>query len=301
MITLQKKTPVQLKDVESLSDLELKARQIVAGMMEGLHKSYQTGYNVEFKEYREYVPGNDTRQIDWKLFCRTERLFLKIKETETHVNGYVLVDCSASMDFRSKGSTLTKWQYAQQMASALMLFLAQQRDPVALAIAGSTLDAFYENTMHPETIRGMIHELGETVPAGSFDFDAVMRRLLPLIKKQSLVFILSDFYTDIGAAKEAVGHLRARGCECFFLHIVDPVETDFSIEEETTLVDLEDGSEFSVDPEVLRENYLKQFNQHVAALEDMMNRNHGVFLQMRTDRLPLGQLATYLRGREAQF
>lgn len=301
MITLKKKTPVRLNDLESLSDLELKARQIVAGMMDGLHKSYQTGYNVEFKEYREYVPGNDTRLIDWKLFCRTERLFIKLKEMETHVNGYVLIDRSASMNFRSKWATLTKWQYAQQIAAGLMLFLSQQRDPAALAIAGSSLDAFYENTMHAETIRGMIHEIGEAEPSGQFEFEAVMGRLLPLIKKHSLVFIISDFYTDPRPAKEAAGHLRAKGCECFFLHIVDPIEADFSIEDEATLVDLEDGSECSVDPEAVRENYLEQFNQHVASLEDIMNRNQGVYLQMRTDHLPLGLLATYLRGREAQF
>lgn len=293
------KTTLAMSELLALETLELKAKRIVAGLLEGIHKSFQTGYNVEFKEYREYVPGNDAKQIDWKLFCRTDRLYLKLRESETQVNGSILIDRSGSMDFRGDRAQLTKWEYAQQIAAALLLFLSRQRDPVSLGIAGDTLESYFESSLHPETIRGMISELDNTPASGTGDLRAVSERALRLLKPQSLVFIISDFYSDVSAIEESVTLLSAKGCECFILQIVDPVEVDFDIEEDTTLVDLETETETAINPVEIKEEYLAKFNQQVDALQRLALKNQGVFLQLKTDSIPIDRLAHYLLQREA--
>lgn len=288
------KSHFQLSSLETLHGLMLKAEMIVAGTLEGFHKSFQAGFNVEFKEYREYFPGNDPRSIDWKLFGRTDELYIRVKESETNINSYVLVDCSGSMDYQSERAKMTKWQYAQLMSAALLLFLAQQHDQVSLGLLSEQIDHYVQGSPDQETLYGMVNELERAGPSGSLQFEQVMDKVRPLIKSGSLVFLVSDFYSDIEVIRHEVAKLKGKGCECFLLQIVDPREVDFDFDEETTLIDLEDGEKLSINPLELKRQYMERFNAQVQALEEIAREHQGAYLQMRTDSMPLDQFAAFL-------
>lgn len=283
--TAQKQGTAALIDPGSLmriKNLELRAQAIVEGFLTGLHRSPYHGFSVEFTEYRQYSPGDDTRFLDWKLYARSDRYFIKCFEDETNLRCHLLVDLSRSMSFGTVG--YDKAQYAKTAAATIGYFLSQQRDAVGLL----TFDEAITDRIPARFRPGHIHQLMmslERAPAGkATDIEKPLEQIAATVAKRGIVVLISDLLTPIGSLKKNLSYLRARGHEVVVLRILDPREIDFQFDQPAMFHDIESGRDLYIDPDAARESYLASFQEHAGSLQTICN-NLGIELHtIPTDR-----------------
>ena len=253
-----------------IKNLQLRAKVVVEGFLSGLHRSPYHGFSVEFTEYREYSPGDDLRYLDWKLFARSDRYYLKRFEDETNLRCYLLVDLSKSMGFGSL--EYDKAAYGKTVAATIAYFLSLQRDAVGLV----TFDAAIKDYLPARFRPGHLHRLMmclEQAPAGTgTDLAAPLEQIAKTARKRGLVVLLSDLLAPIGELETKLGYLRSRGHEVVVIRILDPVEIDFPFEDAAMFHDLESGRELYVDPQLVRERYRERFNEHRAGLTTVCSK-----------------------------
>ncbi|MFT5369966.1 MAG: hypothetical protein ACI8V2_004945 [Candidatus Latescibacterota bacterium] len=233
--------------VSRLSRLDLVARLVVEGFITGLHQSPYHGFSAEFSEYRQYMPGDALRDLDWKVFGKTDRLYIKQYEEETNLKAYLLLDASASMSYGS--GNLTKFQYAAYTAAALSHLMLRQRDAVGLI----TFDQNIQQYLPPRSVGSHLHALLSTLqntsPDGSdTDLAAAFHDLAERIKRRGLIIVLSDLFDDPDSLLSGLKHFRHRNHEVVVFHILDPRERDLKFDRETRFVDLETGSQIATEP-----------------------------------------------------
>ena len=250
-----------------LSRLDLVARLVVEGFITGLHQSPYHGFSVEFSEYRQYMPGDALRDLDWKVFGKTDRLYVKQYEEETNLKAYLLLDASASMAYGS--GPLTKFQYAAYTTAALSQLMLRQRDAVSLI----TFDDHIQNYLPPRSVGSHLHALlttlQNTTPSGAdTDLAASFHDLAERIKRRGLIVVLSDLFDDPDRLLSGLKHFRHRKHEVVVFHILDPRERDLNFDRETRFVDLESGSQIATEPWHIApayrehmENLIKRFRQ----------------------------------------
>lgn len=253
--------------VSRLSRLDLVARLVVEGFITGLHQSPYHGFSVEFSEYRQYMPGDALRDLDWKVFGKTDRLYVKQYEEETNLKAYILLDTSASMAYGS--GNLTKFQYAAYTTAALSQLMLRQRDAVGLI----TFDQHIQSYLPPRSIGSHLHALLSTLqntsPSGSdTDLSAAFHDLAERIKRRGLIIVFSDLFDDPDRLLSGLKHFRHRKHEVVVFHILDPRERDLNFDRETRFVDLESGSQIATEPWHIApayrehmENLIKRFRQ----------------------------------------
>jgi uncharacterized protein (DUF58 family) len=248
-----------------IKDLQLRARIVVEGFFNGLHKSPYHGFSVEFSEYRQYTAGDDLRYLDWRLFARSDRYYVKRFEDETNLRCHLLVDLSRSMGFGSLA--YDKAQYAKTAAATLAYFLSTQRDAVGLV----TFDERIVDQLPARFRPGHLHRLLlclERAPAGKWtDLAPPLEQIAATATKRGMVVLISDLLAPIDALQTQLGYLRSRGHEVVVLRVLDPAEVDFRFEESAVFHDLESGRELYVDPQTARRRYLERFAEHAAAIE----------------------------------
>ncbi|HZN34278.1 MAG TPA: DUF58 domain-containing protein [Pirellulaceae bacterium] len=253
-----------------IKNLQLRAKVVVEGFLSGLHRSPYHGFSVEFTEYREYSPGDDLRYLDWKLFARSDRYYLKRFEDETNLRCYLLVDLSKSMGFGSLD--YNKAEYAKTAAATIAYFLSLQRDAVGLV----TFDAAIKDYLPARFRPGHLHRLMlclEQAPAGTgTDLAAPLEQIAKTARKRGLVVLLSDLLAPIGELETKLGYLRSRGHEVVVIRTLDPVEIDFPFDEAAMFHDLESGRELYVDPQLVRERYRQRFGEHRSALATVCSK-----------------------------
>ncbi|RCS46427.1 DUF58 domain-containing protein [Bremerella cremea] len=258
-----------------IKNLELRASAIVEGFLTGLHRSPYHGFSVEFTEYRQYTPGDDTRFLDWKLYARSDRYFIKCFEDETNLRCHLLVDLSRSMSFGTVG--YTKAEYAKTAAATIAYFLSLQRDAVGLL----TFDEAITDRIPARFRPGHVHQLMmslERAPAGkATDIEKPLEQIAATVAKRGVVVLISDLLTPIGSLKKNLSYLRARGHEVVILRVLDPREIDFQFEKPAMFHDIESGRNLYIDPEAARESYLHEFQEHAQALQTICN-NLGIDL-----------------------
>jgi uncharacterized protein (DUF58 family) len=258
-----------------IGNLELLAKTVVEGFINGLHKSPNLGASSDFAEHRAYMPGDDTRRIDWRLWARSDRYFLKEFEAETNTNFSVILDVSPSMRYRSGGpeeNRLSKLTYACYMAACLTYFSSLQRDRVGMA----TIDHDVVEYVPPSAkhLRLVLHTLDRIEHAardaksapGKSTLLAPLQKLSETFRRRSLVVLISDFYEDPDAVINALSHVRGRGNDVMVFHLLDPRELDFAFTDATNFIDMETGTKMPVIPEYLRQQYQDLMRQHTAAL-----------------------------------
>jgi uncharacterized protein (DUF58 family) len=271
--------PVTLARIDNLA---LLARTVVDGFINGLHRSPYLGLSLDFAEHRPYNPGDDIRRIDWKLFARTDRYYLKEFEAETNANVTLLLDVSASMDYASEG--LTKLDYGRYLAASLAYFSRQQRDRIGLITFDRDVVEFVPpSARHLEVV---LHTLDRVVPgarrepadgagSGARDEDgrgadrglaAAVDTLADRVRRRGIVLLISDFYDDPRRVVESVRQLRYRGSDVVVFHVLDPAELTFPFEEATRFEDLETGERVPVVPETVRDRYRALVQDHVESL-----------------------------------
>jgi len=282
-----------------ISGLELVAKTVVDGFIAGLHRSPDFGFSQEFAEYRAYNPGDDLRHVDWNVYARTERMYLKRYRGETNSSLTILLDASNSMQFGSHG--VNKMDYARFLAASLFyLAIHGQRDAAGLI----TFDDEIRNYVRPSTRQGQLHRLmaalDQAEARARTDFAKPMRYFQEFLKRRGIVLIVSDFWESPESIIRSIEPLRYRGNEVVLFHVLDPEDVRPKLNGPSMLVDLETKAELEVTPDYTKKEYREKVEAHLA---DLRNRTRaagmGYYLLM-TDR-PLDEaLREYLTLREGR-
>jgi uncharacterized protein (DUF58 family) len=236
-----------------LSRLDLVAKLVVEGFITGLHKSPYHGFSVEFSEYRQYMPGDGIRYIDWKAYAKTDRYYIKEFEEETNLKAYLLVDTSNSMAYTS--GPITKLKYAIHLAAALTFLMLRQRDAVGLV----TFDEKITGYLPPRSMKSYLHQilmnLDRIQPGHETSISTTFHQMAEKIKRRGLIIILSDLMDDPQEIISGLKHFRYRKHELIVFHILDPFEREFLFNKEAIFKDLETGESITTEPWQIREEY----------------------------------------------
>jgi uncharacterized protein (DUF58 family) len=233
---------------------------VVEGFFSGLHRSPYHGFSVEFSEYRQYSPGDDPRFLDWRLYARTDRYYVKRFEDETNLRCYLLVDLSRSMGFGSL--SYTKVEYARTLAATFAYYLASQRDAVGLLTFHQEIAEYIPARFRPGHLHRLMICLEQTLAGEGTDLGRPMEHIAELVSKRGLIVLISDLLAPVDQLQENLGYLCSRGHEVVVMRILDPAEQAFTFADPAMFVDLESGREMYVDPQEIRQNYLDRFRQH---------------------------------------
>jgi uncharacterized protein (DUF58 family) len=252
--------------IARLSRLEFSARQPMLGSVSGLHRSAARGASVEFAEYRKYVSGDDPKFIDWRVFGRTDRFYIREFEADTNLRCYLVVDTSASMKLAA-ASGGTRFDYARKIAGSLAHILCHQGDAVGLSLfADKTLLDL--KPKHTTThLRTIYNSLGNSKPQGESNIVQTLHEFAERIQKRSLVIIISDFLTEPAPLLECFKHLKFHKHDVAAFHLLDRQEYDFDFSRPIRFVDLENGAELITDPTVLREAYREAVQDYLTAIQ----------------------------------
>lgn len=249
-----------------IGNLQLLAKTVVDGFLTGLHRSPYLGFSIEFAEHRPYMPGDDIRRIDWRLFARTDRHYIKLFEADTNANFTVLLDVSASMSYGSH--TLTKLDYARYLAACLSFFSSQQRDRVGLVTFDHEIVEYVPPSMkHLDTV---LHKLDVAEAGRPGELAPPLLKITELLKRKGILVIISDLYEDPDAVLAAIGPLRAKGHDVIVFHLLDPAEIEFPFEEASGFEDLETHEQIPVIPAKLRDEYRAVVANHLDVLKNRL-------------------------------
>lgn len=278
-----------------IKNLQVRAKVVVEGFYSGLHRSPYHGFSVEFSEYRQYSPGDDPRYIDWRLYARSDRYYIKRFEDETNLRCYLLVDRSRSMGFSS--GSYTKSEYAATVAATLAYFLSQQRDLVGLMTFDQQVVEYIAPRYRPGHLHRLMVALERELAGKSTDLGIPLEQTAKTAVKRGLVILISDMLAPIDRLESRLGYLRSRGHDVVVFRVLDPAEVDFKFEDASMFYDLESGRELYVDPEAARADYLRNFREHAAAVETACT-NLGIdFYQFSSDRPLEFSLFDFLNSR----
>ena len=265
-----------------ISSLELLARTVVEGFISGLHRSPFTGFSTEFAEYRQYMPGDDLRYLDWKLLGRTDRYYIKKYRADTNSQCHILIDASASMRYTTTG--ISKLQYAQFLGSSLAYLANKQQDAVGLIAFDQEVRTHvpaHNRTGHMQTIFGWM----ERLEAGNETrLSQMLHVAAERITRRGIIVVISDFYDEPEAIISALQHLRFKGNDVIVFHVLDKNETEFEFTEPVLLEDSETEEQIHVMPDILADGYRNTIREHIGRLRDGAAQNKIDYELLTTDR-----------------
>jgi uncharacterized protein (DUF58 family) len=247
------------EEIAKISRLELRARNVVEGFVSGLHRSPYFGQSIEFVQHREYVPGDDTRRIDWKVWSRTDRYYLKQFEEDTNVRVVVLLDGSESMQFGT--GPLTKFDYAQTVSAALAMLILKQNDSVGVGLFDTQIRSIVPSSSRRNHLQTVLQALSAETAAGDTDISGVLKRAAELMSHRSIVVLVSDLLCDREALFKGLQLLRQRKHEVMILHVMDDQELDFDYSGTMRFEGLEHAGKLTCDPAALRSGYMEAVNK----------------------------------------
>jgi uncharacterized protein (DUF58 family) len=265
-----------------VSSLEILARTVVEGFISGLHRSPFTGFSTEFAEYRQYMPGDDLRYLDWKLLGRTDRYYIKKYRADTNTQFHLLVDASGSMKYASGG--VSKLQYAKMLAASLAYLVNKQNDAVGMIAFDNAVRVQVPSQNRTGHLRSIFGHLELLQPGGETALSKLMHEAADRIMKRSFVIIISDFYDDADAIKEAMQHLSYKGNNVVAFQILDRNEIEFDFDEPVLLEDCETEEQLHVMPDVLAEGYRETFQQHLTRVREGAINNRVEFELLTTNK-----------------
>lgn len=278
-----------------IGDLPLLARTVVDGFLHGLHRSRRVGLSLDFAEHRPYQPGDDIRRIDWRVFGRTDRYYVKEYEADTNASVIFAVDASASMDFGS--GAITKFDYARFLAASLAWLSQRQGDRIGLVtFSEDLLDVVPPSTRH---LQRLLHTLGRSRAAGAGRFAPILERAARLMTRAGIVVVISDCYEDPGLVRHSLGALRGRGHDVILFHVQDPAERELPGEAPVTFEDAESGERLPLRPEVLRPRYQAEVEAHRRALARLLGQDRVDYVPLVTTQPLDHALHSYLENRLA--
>lgn len=288
-------SPVSAAALMAIRSLELRARAVIEGFWSGIHRSPYHGFSVEFTEYRQYSPGDDPRHLDWRVFARSDRHFIKKFEDETNLRCHVVLDRSRSMDFGTTGHT--KASYAATLAATLAYFLHLQGDAVGLLTFDEVVREHLPARHRAGHLRHLMHTLEAPAQGRATDIAGPLARVAELVRKRGLVLVVSDFLAPPEALARPLTELAASGHEVAAFQVLDPAERDFSFADASVFEDVEDGRTLYVDPAVARAGYLERLAAHNESLRSTCARLGIGWHPLATDRPLEFALHDFLQSR----
>ena len=255
----------------SIGSLDLIAKTVVDGFVAGLHRSPTFGFSQEFAEYRQYVEGDDLRHVDWNVYARSDRIYLKRFKGETNSQLLVLLDTSASMSYGTvayKGGTISKLDYARFIAASLVYLSSQQRDAAGIIVFDDDVRAYVPPSTRQGQLVRLLHTIEKAENGARTDFAKPFHHFQEFLHRRSIVAVLSDFYADPTEIIKAVEPLRYRGNDVVMFHLLDPNELAPKFRDPVLLIDAEDETAMEISPEYARNEYRDKINNHCKQLAD---------------------------------
>jgi len=282
--------------IARLGTMELKARTVVEGFLSGLHRSPYKGFSVEFAEYRQYLPGDDLSTLDWKVYARSDRHYVKKFEEETNLECHLLLDVSASMAYRG-GAPVSKLEYGSVLAASLAYLMNRQRDATGLIAFDQQIVTRLPARARPGHLHAILLTLEKLAPGARSDMGRPLHQLAEALVKRSLVVLISDLLDDPDAVVRGLKHLRFRGTDVIVLQLLDPHELQFPFRGASRFTDVESADEITADPARVRAGYLQALESLQARYEREL-RGAGIdFLMLDTSKPLDFALLAYLDAR----
>ncbi|MBE7462863.1 MAG: DUF58 domain-containing protein [Planctomycetes bacterium] len=299
MSTLAPEAYLRPEIIRQVQRFDLKAKFVMEGFLAGLHASPFKGFSVEFSEHRKYVPGDDIRSIDWKVWSRTNRYFVKQYEAETNLMGHLLVDVSASMGYSGPDAqALSKLEYATYLAGAMAYLMIHQQDPVGLVTFGSGLEAYLKPKSKPSHLLSILRVLSEARPKGPTGLAEQLHRIAEMIPHRGLVVLLTDLLDDETRVLDALSHLRYRGHDVIVFQIFSAAEAHFPFDELTRFEDVEEQEAAQVaEPTAIRTAYLEEVHAFLERYRTECTKRRVDFVPLDTSQSFDKALMAYLTRR----
>lgn len=280
-----------------LDGLELRAQRIVEGYVAGLHRSPYHGFSIEFAEHREYVPGDDLRYVDWKVFGKTDKVYLKQFEEETNLLTYLLLDTSESMRYQGPDSPLSKLEYAKCVAAAIAYLVLKQQDSIGMVTFDQQVRTLVRPSSRPTHLQQLVHVMDEADGERKTATGPIFHDLAERLRKRGIVVILSDLFDDVSSMLAGLKHFRHRRHEVIVFHVLDPAELEFPFRRTTLFKGLEALPEVLTEPQTLRRAYLQAIERFQREVRHACRSQHVDYLLLRTDRPVDVALTSYLSHR----
>lgn len=293
--------------IKTIGRFEFLARTPKIGFVTGKHRSPNKGFSVEFAEHRAYAAGDDLRDLDWRVYARSDRLYVKEFVEETNMRATILIDCSGSMRYAGTqasrdpdGKPMSKFDYARRLAASLSYLLINQQDAVGTVCFDSKIRSFLPARARPSQLKAILDDLGDMAAGGETALSAIFDEIAERIPRSGLVLIVSDFFDDPRAISKALHHFKYRRNEIVVFHVLANEELTFPFDAFSEFADLEDDANvIPVDPRALRADYIDQVGQFIHALETECGRLSIDYVPMNTMRPDALALAEYLQARRA--
>lgn len=287
------------KVMEQIGSLELLSRTVVDGLLAGKHRSTTKGGCCEFSQHRQYAPGDEIRQIDWQVFARNDRYFIKQFEEETNLHAIMALDTSGSMKFGL--STVSKLDYARQAAACVSRMLLRQRDAVGTAILNEQTPLYLPPKQNAAHLQAILSILQAAKPSNGGSLAAQIRAMVPRMRRRGLFVLFSDCFCDLDELSTSLRIVRARGHDVVVMHVLAPEEIHFDFRHWSSFQSLEvAGHRVSLDPAAIRDEYLRRIRAFVEKLENIVTGLGGDYVRMATNKDMAETLSWFLRERTAR-
>ncbi len=284
------------KVLAGISNLYLRARWVVEGIMSGIHSSRAKGFSVEFEEHREYSPGDEIRRIDWKALGKFDRYFIKEYEDETNLRAYLLLDASASMDYASDG--VTKFDYGCTLVASLAYLILKQQDAAGLVTFSNRVEAFVPPKAKRDYLAQILHPLENRGPAGETNVGKILEEIAGQVRRRGLIILVSDLLDEPEAILKGLRLFRFKGNDVIVFHLLDPAELELPFDGNILFEDLEEANlRVVADPKAIRKTYREVVGEFVTQMRKQC-QDSAIDYQLITTSTPLDQaLASYLSWR----
>lgn len=285
------------KVLAGISNLALRARWVVEGLLSGVHKSRAKGFSVEFEEHREYTPGDEIRRIDWKAFGKFDRYFIKEYEDETNLRAYLLLDGSASMDYASDG--ITKFDYGCTLTASLAYLILKQQDAAGVVTFSNRIESFVPPRAKRDYLLQILHALENRGPAGETNVGKILDELAGQIKRRGLIILVSDLLDEPEQILKGLRQFRFKGNDVIVFHLLDPAEMELPFDGNILFEDLETANlEVIADPRAIRATYKQVVQEFITEMRKQCH-DSAIDYQLISTTTPLDQaLASYLSWRD---
>ena len=282
--------------LDKIKRLDVRARLVVEGFITGHHRSPYNGFAIEFAAHREYAPGDDLRHIDWKVWSKTDRLYIKEYEEETNLKCHLLVDCSKSMRYGEQ-SGWSKFDYAATAAASLGYMMQQQQDSVGLVLFSNKIDKTLKASSHPSNLKLIFHELEQTKPDDQTDVSDPFFALASQIRQRGMVVLFSDLFLDPEQLGKSLQQFRLRKHEVVVFHVMHHDELVFPFQENTLFRGMEVAGELHTEPRALRKSYMEAVEQYMAKVKKVCAAAGIDHVLLDTSKPLGGVLSSYLNFR----
>ncbi len=252
--------------ISKLKTLELRARMVVEGFKIGLHRSPYHGFSVEFSEHRPYMQGDALKNVDWKVYAKKEKYFIKQYEEETNLICNIFIDVSKSMNYRHS-SKITKLEYSTMLAASLAYVMIDQQDSVGLVIYSDKIHSYLAPKSHRVYLKTILAALDNIEPRGTTATSKCLNSVADKIKKRGLTIIISDFFDDLDSILNALKHIHYKKNEVIVFQILDPIEKNFGFESDSIFVDIETGEQITTQPHQIQQAYQQAMNEYLNKLK----------------------------------